>query len=119
MARENSKVALIHDYLNSNPTATWKVAQADLEQYGISPSYFSIQKSKWKNDSGTSKRSTKSMKKAKGKGKRGPRAAAATSTSSSADKGLGQAVDFARSVGGIGKAKELLQKLADFQVSGS
>ncbi len=115
MARENSKVSLIHDYLNSNPTATWKVAQADLEQHGISPSYFSIQKSKWKSGGGSGKKSTKSLKKAKGKGKAVATASAPAAASASV-KGLDHAVDFARSVGGISKAKELLQKLADVQI---
>jgi hypothetical protein len=111
MPRENSKVSLIHDYLKSNPTATWRVAQADLEQHGISPSYFSIQKSKWKGGGG---KKTRSMKKAKGKAKP-ERAAKAPAGSSD----LSSAVDFARSVGGISKAQELLNKLADFQVRGN
>ena len=114
MARENSKVSVIHEYLNSNPTATWKVAQADLEQHGISPTYFSIQKSKWKTGGG---KKTRTSKKAKGKAKPGPRASKAAPAAKGGDLSLSSAVDFARSVGGISKAQELLKKLADFQVS--
>jgi len=112
MAKNDSKVSVIHSFLEKNPTATWKVAQPELEKLGITGTYFSIQKSKWKTG-GTPKKSSRGA--AKGKAKR-TAVVGRPAKSKSSDKGLGQAVEFARSVGGIGSAKELLNQLANMQV---
>lgn len=113
MAKSDSKVALIQNYLERNPTATWKVAKTELDEHGITGSYFSIQKSKWKSG-GTPKKKT-ARAAAKGKIKR-TAVVGRPPKVKTADNSLGYAVEFARSVGGIDSAKELLNQLASMQV---
>lgn len=112
MAKRESKVSIIHNYLDTHPTATWKVAKADLEKLGVKSGYFSIQKSKWK--AGVSpKNATRGASKGKTK-----RTAAVTRSAKgkAGDNELGKAVEFARTVGGIKSAQELLNQLASVQV---
>ncbi len=112
MAKSDSKVSIIHSYLEKNPTATWRVAQSELEKHGIGSGYFSIQKSKWKAGSSPKKSSRGA---AKGKAKR--TAVVGRPPKRTSEAGLGQAVEFARAVGGIDSAQELLNQLASMQVN--
>ena len=108
--KSGSKTKLIHEYLNQNPTATWKTAKNSLEKHGINANYFSLQKGKWKkakeeaaNGASSSKRVATARK------------TAAPSTAA-AGRHLSEAADFAREVGGIDKAKRLLEQLSAMQV---
>lgn len=104
-----SKTKLIHDFLEKDPSATWKTAKEALEKHGINGNYFSLQKGKWKN--GAASGSTSAPKAAV---TRGPKPAAAKA--SAGGTGLVQAADFARTVGGIDEAKKLLEQLGAMQV---
>ncbi len=89
MKKKIGKSARIREYLELNPDATWKLADADLSKFGITGQYFAMIKSKNK---------------------------AQSSVREINDDVLDLALEFAKRVGCIDTAIEALGQLKKYQV---
>ncbi len=144
MAKKKKLSEIIETYLVNNPSHTWKDAQAVLASKGISPSYFCNQKSAMRrkgalptsqrknaakatgktSSKAAGKTSAKSSAKANGKAPAGARASVSWNPAKGPRNSspnphaidLIEAVKFARSVGGLQNAHELLNELESIQV---
>ncbi len=129
MAKKKSKSDIIATYVSRFPDATWKTAQSSLESKGIKPGYFASERSKLKaaglvgenaleTEEGADLDTTQAVAsgpKKRGPKKRGPKPGGKRETAG-ASSDLTAAAQFARSAGGLEKARALLEQLAKVQV---
>ena len=122
MAKQSDSMAsMIRDYLIKDPDITWGKASADLEPLGISESYFGNTKTKLRKDVVLPPRKKKSKtatakKPSVGTKVKTAKPVAAPAKSATPSDGMTDAVQFARSVGGLDEARNLLDKLSQMQV---